>query len=429
LTHPSTNVGDMTPRELPGRAVQLVALVIVGAGALFARAAIGPLQETIRQSLSLSDNQMALLQGSALAIPLLVAGMAIGLWIDRGSRVALLFAATFLNCVATFCAAWASGFISLFVARCLVGLGAPAVSMAVFSLLADLFPPAQRGRATMAVSLGLLGGGALAFALGGLLLSCMPATTHAWRWSLTCMGAILLPVIATTLVLKEPARIGQVERSQSLRALLPELWKYRGIIGALLVGMALVNLADGASIVWAAPTFARHFALDPAHIGAVVAITSLAAGILGPVLGGLLADFAQRSGGPRGTMAAIAGLALLSTVAGLFAVMPSVSSTALLLALFGLCGSAISVMVVTFTVVALPNELRGICMAINYTAGAALGFGIAPLLVSLLSSSLGGIPALGESLALVCTATSLVGGSIFCAGWWRLSNADAQLAA
>ncbi len=56
----------------------------------YARTLLGPLQEALGASLDLSDNQLALLQGPALALPLLVMSVPLGLLIDRRSRVRLL---------------------------------------------------------------------------------------------------------------------------------------------------------------------------------------------------------------------------------------------------------------------------------------------------------------------------------------------------
>src|SRR6267154_1989062 len=93
--------GTTECRELQtrGRLVQLLLLTMAATAAIYARTALGPLQEAIRAAFTLSDNQIALLQGPALALPLVIAAIPLGLVIDRYSRVRVVFVLTVLNLV------------------------------------------------------------------------------------------------------------------------------------------------------------------------------------------------------------------------------------------------------------------------------------------------------------------------------------------
>src|SRR5262245_111135 len=107
---------------LAGRSLQLVLLTATLTAAVYAKVALGPLQETMRHALSLSDNQIALLQGPALAIPMVVVAVPLGLLIDRHSRVRVLFALAVMLLAGSVLTAVASGFTALLVARGLTGL-------------------------------------------------------------------------------------------------------------------------------------------------------------------------------------------------------------------------------------------------------------------------------------------------------------------
>jgi MFS family permease len=399
------------------RGFQLLLLTVVATAGLFARTVLSPLQETIRIALSLSDNQMALLQGPALVIPLLMATVPLGLAVDRYSRVRLLLVATLVDMGATITAALAPSFTILFAARCLIGLAAPATAVAAYSLLADYYDEAQRGRATMVVNIGQVGGSSAAFALGGALLAMFGSAPDTWRMSMLWMGGLLAPVVLLTLLLLEPKRVGRAIENPSMRDIWPELWHHRWAILTLLAGMSMVNLADGAALVWAAPTFARNFALPPGQVGAIMAMVLMSAGILGPIVGGTLADFCQRTGGPQRTVLVLSILALLSAPAGLFAVMPGVAWAGLALATFVMIGCAIFVMVIALTIVVIPNELRGICITLQMAAGALFGFGLAPVSVSLLSGAIGGPAMIGIALAIVCAAVTVLGAATFVWQW------------
>src|ERR1700679_3573697 len=102
------------------RGLQMLLLTLAASAGTFARTAIGPLQETMRSALALSDNQLALLQGPALAVPLVIAAVPLGLIIDRYSRVRLLLIFTGLNMIGNILTAIAPNFASLFAARSLI---------------------------------------------------------------------------------------------------------------------------------------------------------------------------------------------------------------------------------------------------------------------------------------------------------------------
>lgn len=395
------------------RGFQLSVLIVVAAAGIFARTALGPLQETIRRALLLSDTQMALLQGPALAMPLLVVAAPLGWIVDRYSRSGLLRTATLLNVVATAAAALASGFVPLFAARCMVGIAAPATAIATYSLLADWYPPAQRGRATMAVMLGQVAGSSAAFALGGQWLSVSAPGPAPWRVVLVGMSAVLIPIGVLTLLLREPKRTERILERPSPRTLLSELWRLRVLVLTLVSGMTMVNLADGAALVWGAPTLTRGFGLSPDRVGTLMALALLGSGICGPVLAGPLADFCQRKGGPRRTKRLLSVLALLSVPMGLFAVLPDAVSAIVVLGLFLCVGVAMNVLVTALSVVIIPNELRGLCMTLQFAAGAIFGLGLAPLAVPPLSAALGGEHAIGPALALLCVTAGLIGALIF----------------
>src|SRR5438552_1268855 len=126
-----------SPSALPGRAFQMLLLTVAVLAATYARTALGPLQETMRIALSLSDNQIALLQGPAMALPVVIAAIPLGLVIDRHSRVRFLLILAVLDVVGGLCTALASNFQLLVAARCLIGLTLIATLTAAYSLLSD----------------------------------------------------------------------------------------------------------------------------------------------------------------------------------------------------------------------------------------------------------------------------------------------------
>src|ERR1700743_2673301 len=105
------------------------------AAAGFARTMISPLQEAIRVSMALSDNQMALLQGPVIGVPVALTAIPLGLLIDRHSRSRLLMTFASLSLVGSLLTAFAPNFVCLLLTRCLAGVTALGILPVVFSLL------------------------------------------------------------------------------------------------------------------------------------------------------------------------------------------------------------------------------------------------------------------------------------------------------
>src|SRR3569833_3187759 len=169
------------------RVAQLAVLTVAAGAAAFARTTLSPLQEATRISLDASDNQMALLQGPALAVPMMLCAIPLGLVVDRYSRVRVISALALINVIGGLLSAGASLFPVLFAARSLVGLTAPATGMTALSLIADWYAAEQRGRAGMVMAIGQVGGMSAAFLAGGALLEWLTPNAMAWRWSMLWM--------------------------------------------------------------------------------------------------------------------------------------------------------------------------------------------------------------------------------------------------
>ena len=328
-----------------------------------------------------------------------------------------------LSSIATGFGAIAHTFYFLFATRCVVGACAPASAIAAYSFLADMYPPERRGRATTTVLLGQLAGTAAAF-VGGHLLMLVQTPDAGWRTVMILTACTLLPTAGLALFLKEPLRTGRVDRPLSAELVKSEMWRHRGVIAALITGMAMVNLADGAALVWTAPTLSRNFGLTAGRVGTLTGLALLIAGVFGPLIGGPLADLCHRTGGPRRTVLLVAGLAFLCAPAGLFGSFADETVAVAALTVFLIFANAISVSVIAITVVVIPNEVRGLTMTLQWGSGALFGLGVAPIIVSAISDRLGGAQYVGTSLAMVCATTALIGTLIFLASRRTLARAD-----
>lgn len=397
------------------RSFQLFLLAVAALVSDYGRNAVGPLQETLRYALGLSDNQVALLQGTALALPQVVAAVPLGLLVDRSRRGRLLWVFAVVNLLGSILTAMASSFTVLFGARCLIGLAVTATGPAAYSLIGDLYPAAQRGRATMVYNVGACAGMSAVFAIGGVLATDAAPGVAGWRSAMLWLTSPLVIAVLLMLGMREPTRAGRIVENPSMRQAWAELWSYRTLFGLLMTGWVMIQIGDIAAVVWTAPSMSRGMGLSPARVGEVVGTALFLSGVLGPVGGGLLADWSQRTGGPGRTMAMLVWLALLSILVSAFPVCTDANVVRILLLLFIMIGTAISTVSLTLTIIVIPNELRGLCVAL-YTVTGAIGMGVAPLAVSLLSSELGGPAMIGKALTVVGAITAVLAAGAFALG-------------
>ena len=223
-------------------------------------------------------------------------------------------------------------------------------------------------------------------------------------------------ILLTLAALKEPPRGDQRLHKPRLGAALRELWSLRAAVLPLFGGVVVVDIALGAAPIWAAPDLSRRFGLSPGQIGTIMALVLFAGGVLGPLVGGLLADRGQKQGGPRRTMLVMSAVAALSVIADYFAIAPTPLIATVLLFAFNVLIVAISVAVTTLVTVLVPNELRGLCLSLLAAAQVAFGLGLAPLAVSGLATAWGGPDMIGHALTTVCVAASTLCAAAFALG-------------
>jgi MFS transporter, Spinster family, sphingosine-1-phosphate transporter len=391
----------------PLRAILSVAAA--GSAGNYVYFALSPVQETMRTALGLTDNQMALLQGPGTALPLIVGALPIGLLIDRKSRVTMLLLGLLAGAIGTLLTAFPYGFGILLIARCLAGLSSTAISMAATSLIADFSAASERGRATMALAWGQVIGSSAIFAVCGYLLGAFEGNPAGWRWTLVIATGLLAPVAILILTLREPERSNPAVQKRPLIGELKALRPYWAAASCLIAGRVIVRVADGAAGVWTAPMFARDFGLPPAQVGAVMSTVILASGLLGPAIAGFLADKCQKAGGPRQTIRMFSYWVLLSVPFALYPLAPGVGAASALFMAFYMIGVMAGVLVTTIMTVVIPSEQYGVCLGIMLVVEGVFGVGLAPLLVSTLSTVMGGPHYVGKALAIVCAMTSLAG--------------------
>ena len=382
----------------------------------------GIMAESAKSEMGLSDSELAIVQGVSAAIPLVLFSIPIGIWVDRWNRVAILIIMAIGWTLGTVITAAASTTTILFFGRMLTAIGTTGGLTAVLSLAADYCRPEQRGRAIVVPNIAKTAGVAAGFTLSGVLLGAIAGQqlpnlfgVSTWRsaqWMLALGSAIfILPL----LLLREPKRHEvEAEPGAPIKIVLGELKARRAWIIPLFIGQTSVVMADAAAAIWVSPVLERSYHLQPAEfagwVGAIVLIT----GIIGSIIGGFVSDLGQSSRIRGGLMIGAIVAAAIGVPTALFPIMPSVGSFAIAFFILTLAGNVTAMVASVALTVWLPNELRGLAIGAFIAIAGLIGFGVAPSLVTLVSSWLGGEAHLATALAIVGVGVSIVS----VAGFW-----------
>lgn len=387
--------------------------ISIGAGCAV-QAAFGPVQEYARGDLNMTDLQMGLVQGMAVAIPAALLSIPIGWLADHSNRVRLMLILAVLWSLGAAASAFATSFEILFAARMLSALGLTVVLPVAISMAADLCPPEKRGRSLLLLSMGKVFGIALAFALGGWLFGVLSARQEpllglaAWRATQLVFAGGSALLVLPLLLIREPVRLEVAPAGAGFQASMGALWERRALLAPLFMGQISVIMADASASIWATPVLMRTHGLEPGEFGGWMGLVLLGSGLVGTIAGGMAADAGLKRGGGRGLLLTAVIAAAIGVPASLFAVMPGVAGFAILLTALLLAGTATGLITGTAIAVLVPNQFRALCLGSFVVVGAFIGFGVAPSLVTVISERIGGPSALAPSLAGVGFVSSLL---------------------
>jgi multidrug resistance protein len=261
------------------------------------------------------------------AIALLVATPFLGSLSDRiGRRGPMMLGGLFGLAAATVLFAYVAQYPGLVVARLLQGFAAAATWTAGLALLADVFPPASRGKAMGTAMGGMVAGTLVGPPVGGLLFE-----WGGYRLPFFVAAAVTLAIgLALALLLERLALPARSRRSMLL-------WLVRDrpvlvVAGAIVIHAGALTLLE--------PTLPLHlqqrFEASPGLIGLLFGVSTLAYGV-GTPLSGVLAD----RWGCTGVM--VLGLTSTALVLPLLALPNSLIGTGIIMALVGFASGLVLV--------------------------------------------------------------------------------------
>jgi MFS family permease len=381
------------------------------------------LAPSIRHDLELSDLQMGLVQGFAFSILYAVAGLPLGVAVDRFKRMNVVAGAVAVWSAMTVACGLTTGFGGLLAARVGVGVGEAALTPASYSIFGDVF---SRRRMPLAASIYNLAppiATACAAGLSGLVLSAagpdgtilLPYVGFAQGWRIVMIG-IGLPGVLVALValaIKEPARLIQrcdVETG-SLAPFMRRNWRLHAIF---MIAAMFSALAGYAANAWSPSVLERAFYWSPKQTGAALGSVAFFFGVLGNVLGGVLSGWIVSKGQDEAILFVAAGAMIVQAAAGTalffvrtgeqFLIIAGVDALVLSM-IFTIAGATIQLIT--------PSELRGRVTALALFILIGVGAGGGPFAVGAINTLIWNDQRLGSALALILVAASVTSAALF----------------
>jgi len=263
-------------------------------------------------------------------------------------------------------------------ARLGVGIGEAGFAPTAQSLIADLLPPERRATALSLFSLGIPAGMLIGAVAGGWL-----AQSLGWRMAFLCLGVPGVGLAALlALVMREPRTAAAPVEHPSLTQVALSLWHAPGFVH-MAAGASISSFAGYGLTSFAVPLLMRSYGLP---LGEAATGFGIVAGVsigIGIGSGGWLADRQRRDGGAGRIAAAGALIAAL-----LFPLTLSFSDPRLLAlaAVMPLAGAHLYFgPTYGVTVNSVGPKARATAIAILLMAMNAVGLGLGPLVVGMLS--------------------------------------------
>jgi predicted MFS family arabinose efflux permease len=367
----------------------ILLLTVVNVFNYMDRMALSVLAPLIKADLNLSDAQLGLLIGFAFSLFYAICGIPIARWADRGVRRNIIALALAVWSAMTALSGAAQNFWHLLAARVGVGAGEAGGLSPAQSMICDYVPPKKRSGIFALHNFGLVVGMMLGMVMAGWL-----GETLGWRWTFVVLG---VPGLAFALIvrftLREPTR-GSMEEAPVEAKAQPSfvetcrmLWRCKTY--RLLVLFLVANgFVHSGLFHWLPSFYPRVFGTSLSSVGISLGIAIGAGSGLGVLAGGFLANkTAQRDiRFPLTVTAAAIFLAFPVALTSLY--VSSAFKSMLLVWVTALLWSTASGPVTASLYSVVQPQMRATAGAIYMFGSSAVGLGLGPLCVGLLSDLL-----------------------------------------
>ena len=247
------------------------------------RGIFGLAMPAIKAEFSFTDTELGMISGVAFGVFYALAALPIG-WLGgikpRRTLIAICLALWSLFTALT---AAAQGFISLFAARLVVGIGEAGGIPLSLALIAARFPPERRAGATAVLQIGVYAGTILGAWGTGLLIAHL-----GWRGAFVVLGLPgLLLALVLRLTIAEPQEPGRETPGR-----LADAWALRRRPALLHITLAFIASGFNAygTQAWVASFYHRSFGMTAGETGFFLGVVLGIGGLAGNLAGGFVND-------------------------------------------------------------------------------------------------------------------------------------------
>jgi MFS family permease len=429
---PKTVIADAARPNLTYSWIVVGFLMVLYTSSFIDRQILALLVKPIRSDLKIDDFQYGLLTGLAFVGIYSLAGLPIGVLVDRWSRKGVILLGVTAWSLMTAACGLTNSFGSLFATRVGVGIGEATLSPASYSLISDLFPKDKLGRALSLYGLGIPIGSGLALVIGGQVVSAIEAVgsidlplvgeTRPWQAVFMAIGlpGLILALLAI-FVVKEPKRHkskAEVDSQPTIGEALAFFWKNIGAYAGLFMGMGLLAMYGYGCSAWYPVFLQRVYGFSVGDAGIFLGICNLIFGSVGGLFGGWLADRMVERGDAYGHYKVSVAYCLAFAVTGavgsaapspyicfpLIAISLAFSNT-----LIGVVAAALQILT--------PPRMRGLISSLFLAMAAFIGFAFGPSAIGYATTYIFQDDNLvGYSLALVAAIFPTLGAVAFWLG-------------
>lgn len=344
------------------------------------------LLEPIGRDFDLSDSQLGLLAGLAYAVPFAIAGLPLGMLVDRVNRVRLLTVLVTVWSGLTTLAAFATGFWTLLLARVGVAAAEAGGTPTNVSIISDQIPAARRSTALGVYYMGAALGTIIGFSLAGTI-----AAEYGWRAGFLVAG---LPGLLLGLVLwrtvREPPRADRTQHGKTappLGVALRMIWDTKPalhvIMGTVVMGMLGIGL-----MTWLPTLMIRNHGANVGQVGTIMAFAIYPLGPLASLIGGRLGDSLQARASARVArfLVILALVTLPAVVAGILS--ESMTGLVVAFAIQAVAQTMVSAPAYASVMHHVAPEVRGLAASVMQVGTNVLGFGVGAQVIGIASDAM-----------------------------------------
>ena len=255
----------------------------------------------LKAEFQLSDVEIGLLQGISFSFFFAVASLPVGRLVDHLNRRNIIITGVLVWSVSTMMCGMAGSFWQLFIARAGVGIGEAFLLPAAYSMVADSFTAARRGRAMSILTIATSIGGGSSALLGGILLTVWsgadliplpffgPVAT--WRAVFLVAGTPGFIVVMFMLAMREPRRAVRAPDEQvhvsDFAGHAIRNWR---LFVPVYIAFSALFFYSYAIALWSPTVLTRTYGFSPGTAGMAAGSFQLVGSIAGAILAGIIGD-------------------------------------------------------------------------------------------------------------------------------------------